>query len=325
MEKIPRGRIDQLYQRWVDWRLPARDKITLRNRRLFIFPTRAGFFFFALLILLWLVATNFENNLIFALTFLLAAIFVVAIFHTFFNLSGLSIETGPTPPCFCGSLAEFVLVLTQKGRRYRDNINLFHRQGDLVSIALPGVERAQVSIAILAPERGWFQPGRITLETRYPLGLLRAWTFLDLNLRALVYPRPVQLPTWPRNTYAGDEEGMELAAGREDFRGLEKYRPGEALGRIAWKHYAREQGLHTKHYFDPVSERQWLDWDAFPGLDTEARLSRLCGWCLELAGGEGLYGLKLPGIEIAPARGEVHKNRVLEALALFGLPAQAPD
>ena len=325
MEKNSRSRFDQLYQRWVDRRLPARDKITLRNRRLFIFPTKAGFFYFALLILLWLVATNFENNLIFALTFLLAAIFVVAIFHTFFNLAGLSIEAGPTPPCFCGSLAEFVLVLTQKGRRYRDNIHLLHRQGAPVCIALPGVERAHAAIAILAPERGCFKPGRITLETRYPLGLLRAWTFLDLNLQTLVYPCPVQSPIWPHSAQVGDEGGMELAEGREDFRGLEKYQTGEGLGRIAWKHYAREQGLHTKHYFDPVSEQPWLDWDAFPGLDTEARLSRLCGWCLKLAVGEAPYGLKLPGIEIAPARGEAHKNRVLKALALFGLPAPELD
>ncbi len=325
MEKSSHGRFNQLYQRWMDWRLPARDRIVLRNRRLFIFPTRAGFVFFGLLILLWLVATNFENNLIFGLTFLLAAIFVVAIFHTFFNLSGLSIEAGYTPPCFCGSLAEFGFVLSQRGRRYRDNIRLVYQGESNISLALPGVERVEVSLAIPAPARGWFKPGRVTLETRYPLGLLRAWTILDLNLQALVYPRPIKASVWPQGSRAGEDGNMELVDGREDFRSLEKYRPGEALGRIAWKHYAREQGLHTKHYADPVDEYLWLDWEAFPGLDTEMRLSRLCGWCLELTGGQALYGLRLPGIEIAPARGEAHKNRVLKELALFGLSKEGGD
>lgn len=325
MEKTSRGRFHQIYQRWVDWRLPARDKIVLHNRRLFIFPTKAGFFFFGLLILLWLVATNFENNLIFGLTFLLAAIFVVAIFHTFFNLSGLAIEAGYTPPCFCGSAAEFGFVLSQQGRRYRDNIRLVYGDGENVSIALPGVERAEVSLAIPAPARGWFKPGRVTLETRYPLGLLRAWTFLDLNLRALVYPRPIKSTVWPQGSKAGEEGSMELADGREDFRGLERYRPGETLGRIAWKHYAREQGLHTKHYSDPVDEHLWLDWEALPGLDSEQRLSRLCGWCLEVAGGQAPYGLRLPGVEITPARGEAHKNKVLRELALFGLSTEDAD
>ncbi len=321
MSKTWRAWFKQRYHQWVNRRLPAARKIRLNNNRLFIFPTRAGFLFGLVLLLLWLVATNFENNLVFGATFLLSAMFVVAIFHTFLNLSGLLIEAGHSHPCFCGGAAEFGILLSQKGHRYRDNILLRYPKSDQKTVSLPGTELAAVSLAVTADKRGWFEPGRVTLETRYPLGLIRCWTYLDLNMRELVYPRPINARGQPISVASGQGTN-EIAGGREDFRSLEKHRPGEPHSHIAWKHYAREQGLHTKHFADPMDEEVWLDWEAFQGMDEEARLSRLCGWLLELSAGTALYGLRMPGVEILPSRGEIHRVSILRELALFNLPDQ---
>ncbi len=319
-----REKLTERYQQWVNWRLPAASKIRLNSNRLFIFPTRSGFSFIAVLILLWLTATNYENNLVFGAAFLLSAMFVVAIFHTFLNLSGLSVEAGRTYPCYCGGRAEFGLALHQTGRRYRDNIKLHYRGSEELTTSLPGIELAEVTLAVAARTRGWLEPGRVTVESVYPLGLLRVWTHLELNMRALVYPQPMDAKSRTATPVAG--QGVnEMPGGREDFRGLEKYRPGESLSHIAWKHYAREQGLQTKHYSDPVDEQVWLDWDAFPGMDTEARLSRLCGWLLDLSKGSAVYGLRLPGIEVMPGRGEVHRDNILKELALFERTGWATD
>lgn len=316
-----RERLRQRYHRWVDWRLPGASKIHLNSNRLFIFPTRVGLYFVIVLIVIWLVATNFENNLVFGTAFLLSAMFVVVIFHTFLNLSGLSIEAGRASPCFCGGRAEFGIVLRQKGHRYRDRIDLHYQSSDKVTTFLPGTELATVSLAVPTNKRGWFSPGRVTVETIYPLGLLRAWTPLELNMRALVYPRPIDSQGISTSVSSGSGE-KEVAGGREDFRGLDKYRPGESLNHIAWKHYARQHGLLTKQYADPVDEQVWLDWDAFPGMDTEARLSRLCGWLMKISVGSSNYGLRMPGIELTPARGDSHRDKILRELALFSLPGE---
>jgi len=51
----------------------------------------------------------------------------------------------------------------------------------------------------------------------------------------------------------------------------------------------------------------------------ETRLSILAHWVLQAEEfGQG-YGLRLPGVRIAPDRGEAHRARCLEALALFEL------
>lgn len=315
------------FQNWLSRRLPETDQITLNHRNLFIFPTPAGFGFLLFLGLLWLVATNYENNLIFAITFLLTSLFVVSIQYTHAGLSGVRVASGREQRVFCGENCGFEIILGHDGRR-RNNIQLFYAAGEVTHLDAPDVQQTIV-VKTVAAQRGWFDPGRLTIQSHYPLGLFRVWTHIKLNSRALVYPRP--LPGYPATqaVHAGDAGHYSAATGSEDFIGLDRYQRGQSLRHVAWKHYAREQGFLTKYYVDYLDQRLWLDWHDLPGLDRETRLSRLCGQVLALSNQELSYGLRLPGIVIQPGQGEAHRNRLLRELALFEadaepLPASMP-
>ncbi len=328
MNKGWRQAINNRYQQWIERRLPPLKKVRLDNRKLFIFPTRVGFFYFVLLILLWLIATNFENNLVFGFTFLLASIFVIGVFHTFLNLSGLQIEGGKATPGFAGDTAEFEYLLSQTGKRSRYSIEFSHPGVDPIVESLVGREIKAVYLSVPVTKRGWFQAQRITVRSVYPLGLLKAWTYLQFDTAALVYPKAIDAPLPPQATAGlGDkpppQNYMAHNSGSEDFVGLEKYRLGESLRHIAWKQYAREQGLQTKHYADAIDDELWLDWGALSGMDKEARLSRLCAWALRLSETSQTYGLRLPGLELAPGTGRAHRDTVLRELALFEQPKVA--
>ena len=325
MIKRLRQALKQRYQQWIFRRLPPVKKIRLDNRKLFIFPTRAGFVFFTLLLLLWLIATNFENNLVFAFTFLLTSLFIVGIFHTFLNLSGLKIEGGKAAPGFAGKTAEFEYLLSQGGKRRRYNIEILYPGVEPAFVSLMGREIKAVYLSISVKKRGWLQAQRITVKSVYPLGLLKVWTYLQFDTKALVYPKAIDAPL-PSQLAAGQgdktppQNYIAHNSGSEDFVGLEKYRLGESLRHIAWKQYAREQGLQTKHYADAIDDELWLDWEALPGMDTEARLSRLCAWALRFSESPQPYGLRLPDLELAPSTGHSHGDAVLRELALFELP-----
>jgi uncharacterized protein (DUF58 family) len=56
----------------------------------------------------------------------------------------------------------------------------------------------------------------------------------------------------------------------------------------------------------------------FQGMGVEQRLSHLCYWALVFDERREEYGLRLPGVAIAPAAGEKHREQVLKELALFG-------
>lgn len=313
-----RAFIRQRFDRWLDLRLPPQERVRLDRGKVFIFPSRAGFAFLFLLLLLWLMATNYENNLVFLFTFLLTGFFLVAMLQSFANLGGLEVRFSGYEPAFAGELVAIDIILSQQGDRYRDGLIVSFADSDRQELSLTGKEMS-VTLPVKTVRRGWLNPRRLTLESQFPMGLFRVWTHLDLNCRALIYPKPIASEPAKNSTRATGEGPLEGGQGTEDFVGLRNYIAGESRHRIAWKNYAREQGLHTKHFADPMDERIWLDWEQHPGMDREARLSRLCGRLLKVNAAGLAYGLRLPGIEIQPARGENHKQRLLRELALFEL------
>lgn len=316
-----RAFFQQRLDRWLDRNLPPQELVKLDRSKVFIFPSKTGLAFLGLLLVLWLLGTNYENNLIFAFTFLLTGIFLVLMLQSFSNLNGLEVQFSRAEAAYAGELVAIKVTVSQSGDRYRDGLSLSFRGSNREDMYLFD-EESHAKLLVPATHRGWLNPGRLTLESHFPMGLFRVWTHLNLNCRALIYPKPVSSEILPTSTRSGGKGSLTGVEGTEDFVGLRQYIPGESRHRIAWKNYAREQGLHTKHFNDPTDERIWLDWEHYLGMDRESRLSRLCGRLQEVSRLDTDYGLKLPGIAIAPHKGEQHKQRILRELALFELPEE---
>jgi uncharacterized protein (DUF58 family) len=98
---------------------------------------------------------------------------------------------------------------------------------------------------------------------------------------------------------------------------LRSYRAGDSPRMIAWKALAREQGLLTKEFSAMASSELWIDWADARAPDVEGRLAILTHWVLQADGFGQAYGLRLPARRIDADRGEAHRARCLEALALF--------
>jgi uncharacterized protein (DUF58 family) len=136
--------------------------------------------------------------------------------------------------------------------------------------------------------------------------------------RCLVYPRPETgvLPPPAPSAQAGGARAH--AQGSDDFSGLRAYQPSDSPRHVAWKSAARSNDMLTKQFAGEATAELWLEYAALPaGLGVEARLSRLAGWVLAAERSGAHYGLRLPGGEIAPGRGDSHRAACLEALALF--------
>ena len=112
-----RARLRARFRQWVNRRIPPAREVTLDQRRIFIFPSRAGFFFGCCLLVMLIAAINFENNLSYGLTFLLATLFIVATLHTYANLSGLTLRALRAEPAFAGQQSEFHLMIERSKQR----------------------------------------------------------------------------------------------------------------------------------------------------------------------------------------------------------------
>lgn len=297
--------------------LPA----VLGHRRIFVLPTGPGMAFAAVLTTMLLGAMNYNLSLGYGLCFLLAGVGTTSMIHAFRNLVHLELRAVRMPPVHCGQPATLYASFESRAPRRRDALMLRTRGAAAVGFAIPPNGTATAELTMPTSRRGWLDAGRLILETRYPLGLIRAWSVLTPGARCLVYPSP-EFPPQPFPSASADTAiGFDGAQGGDDFAGLREYRAGDAPRHIAWKLAARhENALHTKLFRGGQELRQEFDWFALPqGLDVEARLSRLTRWVLDADQGQSLYGLRLPGERIEPGCGESHRDRCLRALALHGL------
>lgn len=311
--------IRKRFQEFSARRNPPSRSVTLDQKRVFIFPSRVGFFFLACILLMLLTSVNYENNMGFALTFLLTTLFVVAILHTFANLSGLTIQALHAQSAFPGHQAEFDVLISRGKQRDHFGLRLQWPLSSEGLVNLEGADAVQVQLHAPVGARGWYSPGRLLLESTYPLGLLRCWTSIDLDLHALVYPKPLPSADLPGLQSDQPDGAVVPVAGDDDFYGFRDYRRGDSPRQIHWKGLAKGQSLQSKQYGAYAARSVWLDWDAFPDADVEQRLSHLCYWALEFDRRNEEYGLRIPGTVIGPDLGARHRDDVLKALALYGM------
>ena len=297
--------------------MPPANAITLHQGNIFILPTREGLYFALLTVFMVMAGINYQNSLVYALAFLLASLFMVSIFHTYRNLAGLTLLAGPVKPAFAGEDAEFVVILNRLGARAHEALLLGWHTEMLQGADLLTEEEVRVRLFVETQKRGTLNPGRMLIQTFYPVGLFRAWSWVDLDVSTVVYPRPIPAGPVGSTPSTNDDGDVLVSDGIEDFYGLREYQEADSPKHIAWKSYARTDELLTKQYAAYADRRVWLTWDSLPGLDREARLSRLCYWCLQLSKTNDEYGLRIPGVEIEPGRGQVHRDKILKELALF--------
>jgi uncharacterized protein (DUF58 family) len=326
------GALPRTIRRWLlRPRASEPGEVYLHRRRVYILPTKAGLGFAGLLLILLIGATNYSLGLGFALTFLLATCGLVDMILSYRNLAQLHLRAGRAPSVFAGEEARFELHLLNRTGRDRFAIQVhFDTAGAARHMAnLTAGGSAVLVLAAATAQRGWMPAPRVRLVTRFPLGLFRAWSYWQPDLRALVHPSPEpDAPPLPMTgTARADARG---SAGHDDFAGIRSYQSGDSMRSLAWRQIARLDPAYggqlvTKHFEGGGSDELVLDLEATPAaIGLEARLSRMTRWVLD-AEQRGLpYAFRVGPHHFPVASGAAHQAACLRVLALYGLAAEAP-
>ena len=320
----------QRFRRWFESRLPLTDHVTLTQRTVYILPTRPGLMLGVTLLVLLVASINYQLNLGYLLTFLLAGSALVGMHVCHGTLRGLAMNVQAPSARFASASAPIDVKLTNDGARPRYGIGLsvLGSQADTQSAAqwawadVPAQGSSTVQIAFTPRQRGLHRLPTLTAETRFPLGIFRVWTVWRPAAQLLVYPAPEANPP-PLPPGEPRTGGAALAARAQntgEFDGVRGYKRGDPLKLVVWKKAANADetgnGLIVRDTEQAQQHELWLDFALSGSGDKEHKLSRLCAWVLAADKLGATYGLRLPLHPIKPASGEAHKRQCLEALAL---------
>ena len=303
-------------------RARARLPVVLDRKRIFILPTKFGFLFALLLLALLIGSINYNNNLGFFLTFLLASTGFVSIFHTYVNLQGLEISRIEAEEMFAGDPVTLKVSCSSQSRPFREiRLGFDDSLASAPGLCLEAGMVRTVRITGGHARRGIWTFPRIVVHTTYPLGLFRAWSNLAFRGTYTVFPCPAGQVSLFSREISGDssrDEGSGKRPGSDDFGGLREYVPGDPLQRIAWKSSSRGTGLLTKEFVTGTREHVGLRWDDVQGTDEE-RLSLLCAMVLAADSRNVPYWIEIPGYISDVRQGRGHRVRCLMQLAGYGM------
>jgi uncharacterized protein (DUF58 family) len=293
--------------------------VTLKRRRIFILPTRHGLMFAGVMFAMLLASLNYGANLGFALTFLLAGLGLVVMHHCHNNLLAITVRFGGADAVFAGDEARFRMTLCNDATA--DRLDIVAEAGEFSDGPVDLAPGASDHLDLYRPteRRGYVRLPRFSIATRYPANLFRAWAWMHMDARCLVYPRPAP-PGRPLPT-GSDSLGTRSPLNRDedDFAGLKDATASDPPRRIAWKAFARSEQLLVKEFSGGAERPCLFDFGQLPELDDEKKLSQLTRWCLDAADARLAFGLVLPDRRIPLGSGQRHLHLCLEALALYGL------
>lgn len=308
------------YLPWLDRRIPPAKEVELNRKRIFIFPSKFGFAFCFLMLVMLVLAINYQNNMAYLLVFFMASLFFVTLHHSYNNLSGLCFSIKANASVHAEDEQIFAVRAVSRSKLERFNIFVKFPLSDAAcfDVNLASKNVTEVSLSHSTFKRGILKPGRLLIESDYPLGLFRVWSWVDLKTQAIIYPKLLAAPLSDSdNDQQGESFTPTISATGDEFYQLRGFRQGDNTKHIHWRHYAKSQQLTTQQFAKSVSEAKHLDWYSLTG-STEEKLSVMAYWAILFEREQHAYSLILPNKTIAKNHGQQHLNEVLTNLALYG-------
>jgi uncharacterized protein (DUF58 family) len=303
-------------------------------------PTREGWWFLLLTLVVGAAAVNAGVNLLFLVFGMMIFLILASGVLSELCLRGLEVTRRPPGSIHAGSpYLMGIAVRNQKRRLPTFSLEV----EDLVAekpvdrrcyyLKLPAGRVQETAYRNSLGRRGYHQLTGFRLSTRFPFGLIRKSRDVASPMRLLVYPALVAVPDQliPGQRAEEGRRQMKSPSRRGDFYGLREFRAGDDPRDIHWRASARRGRLFLRESEDESSRTLTIVLDdaeaasadaptsATPA-DTaaafEAAVSLAASLAVQLLRRGYHVGLSAGGVHLPPAGGPGAAGHMLETLAL---------
>jgi uncharacterized protein (DUF58 family) len=302
-----------------------------------LYPTRAGWIYFALCFGIGFAALNTGNNLLYLVLALLLAFLVLSGLLSESALRGIRVRRLPPAEIFAGEPAFAALEIENAQARvpaFAVVVEDLDAGGSgRVSFArafalhLPARAREARSVRWRVERRGWLELRGFRVSTRFPFGLFSKALWLEAPARVLVYPGlgPADA-TAPREPGSGSQRSTGLHEVADEASGLRAFSAGDTRRRIHWRASLRRGEILVRDADRLTPRNAWVRLVAgaeLPPEEIERRIAHAARQVVDLLEAGFAVGLQAGPLRFEPGHGPAQRARLLRELALFE-PAMAP-
>ena len=308
-----------------------RRALTARGRSLEI--TKAGWLFIVLTLAVGFAAINSGSNLLHVLFGCQLGMIIASGILSESMVQRARVKRKLASPLYAGRPGALEIELANGGRRGDmlavsveddDRYVDLGSTGPVFSVAVSPGTPTRLHTTVTMPRRGRHLLPPTVVATRFPFGLFVKRRDVPRGAEVLVYPsiHPVEAREVREQARGEGDAAAGLDARAGEIYGLDQYREGDDLRRIAWGATAR-LGRTVVYEFESHGEREaWLSLSpgrtGEPGF--EHRVEEVASLAVALLrDGRVATGLRYGGdVLIPPGVGPAHERRLLDALAVIG-------
>jgi len=284
--------LKQQVSQWIAKRFQVDSVKTLLQKDVLVFIYKQGFLYLVLILITFIAGINYGNNLILGFCFLLSAILCISFYLTFKQLHDLKIEIVMPEVGQVNQPSIIRLMLKQQDKTVRYLRIQSSQQEQMIYV---NQVQQTIELPVLPQQRGLYEFGVIKVYSTYPLGLVRAWTYLYPKQKIWIAPRAHD---WQK------EHKNQAHDSLDEFKELRAFRQGDSYQNVAWKQVARGQGFFIK-MFEAQANHQHLeiDYQQIPALGHEEKLSFMMGLVEQCEQLGDDYALILPHARLESGQG----------------------
>jgi uncharacterized protein (DUF58 family) len=303
---------------WLKKRIPPVNQIQLNINNTFILPSSFGWACIGIVLCLFILGTNFQNNIILLLCYFMLAILLLSVFHSFFYFIQHKLTFLPIIPDF-ENRQIYVPVQIDSTARYAGG-SLYVYSGKKGVLSQQGALQTHVKVPLLQHKRGIYDCPRVSVLCTYGFGLFKCWTHISPKLTFVVYPSvkksAVRLFSAHEDAGLIDSSDSQYAIS-DNLQGVREYQPTDPIHHVSWKHVAKGQGMLTKDFSENKGVSGWLRIQDLLHLGREEALRCLCYQVQQMDKDHVQFGLDLGVTQILPQQGKKHLEECLTQLALY--------
>ncbi|MCE1271946.1 MAG: DUF58 domain-containing protein, partial [Acinetobacter sp.] len=224
----------QRIQQWIARRFQVDGTKTLLQKDVLVFIYKQGFLYLVLILITFIAGINYANNLILGFCFLISAILCISFYLTFKQLHVLQIDLIAAEVGQVDQPLILKLHFNQPSVMTRYLRIQWLQQEQLIYL---DQQQQTFELAFFPKQRGLFEFGAMKIYSTYPLGLVRAWTYLYPKQKVWIAPKAYDWQKEHKNQPTNANDSLD------EFKELRAFQQGDSYQNVAWKQVARGQGF----------------------------------------------------------------------------------